>query len=202
MTFIPRKPIMFCSVDSCERPHVARGLCDAHYKRLRTGKEVAKSEIADRSYIGLSFEEAFLSHVDPDGPVPSSRPDLGPCWLWTGTPKASGYGRFQYEHAVYLTHRLMYELTTGQPIKKGLHLDHLCRVTMCCNPEHLEPVTPRENQYRSDGIGGINHRKTHCIYGHEFTADNMLRDSRGNRRCRSCNIEWLRNKRTLARESR
>jgi hypothetical protein len=30
----------------------------------------------------------------------------------------------------------------------------------------------------------------------------MLRDSRGNRRCRSCNIEWLRNKRTLARESR
>lgn len=22
--------------------------------------------------------------TDPDGPIPAHRPDLGPCWLWTG----------------------------------------------------------------------------------------------------------------------
>jgi hypothetical protein len=27
-------------------------------------------------------------------------------------------------------------------------IDHLCRETLCCNPEHLEAVTNRENTLR------------------------------------------------------
>ena len=39
-------------------------------------------------------EELFWSKVDKDGPIPEFRPDLGPCWLWTGyVHKDSGYGQ-------------------------------------------------------------------------------------------------------------
>lgn len=44
----------------------------------------------------------------------------------------------------------MYELLVG-PIPEGLTIDHLCRNTMCVNPDHLEPVTHRENLMR--GVG-------------------------------------------------
>ena len=44
-------------------------------------------------------------------------------------------------------HRASYELAKG-PIPDGMHLDHLCRVTCCINPDHLEPVTNRENARR------------------------------------------------------
>ena len=26
----------------------------------------------------------FYENVNKDGPVPAHRPDLGPCWVWTG----------------------------------------------------------------------------------------------------------------------
>jgi hypothetical protein len=34
------------------------------------------------------------------------------------------------------------------PVPEGLELDHLCRVTTCVRPSHLEPVTTGENVRR------------------------------------------------------
>ena len=66
------------------------------------------------------------------------------CWLWTGGQSA-GYGRFGFKGRPNLgAHRFAYELLVG-PIPPGLDLDHLCRVRNCVNPDHLEPVTRREN---------------------------------------------------------
>jgi hypothetical protein len=42
----------------------------------------------------------------------------------------------------------MYEQKHG-PIPDELELDHLCEVRNCGNPDHLEPVTPGENQRRT-----------------------------------------------------
>lgn len=39
------------------------------------------------------LEERFAAKVDRNGPVPTHRPDLGPCWMWTGKPNDQGYGR-------------------------------------------------------------------------------------------------------------
>ena len=75
------------------------------------------------------------------GPIPTT------CWLWTGAVTSSGYGSFVHEGRAKSTHRLPYELIVG-PIPHGLHIDHLCRNKKCCNPEHLEPVTPIENRRR------------------------------------------------------
>jgi len=45
--------------------------------------------------VAVSTEERFWPKVDKNGPIPAHRPDLGPCWIWTGsTIKNSGYGKF------------------------------------------------------------------------------------------------------------
>jgi hypothetical protein len=45
-------------------------------------------------------------------------------------------------------HRVSFILTNGA-IGDGLHLDHLCRVRHCVNPDHLEQVTTAENNRRA-----------------------------------------------------
>jgi hypothetical protein len=69
------------------------------------------------------------------------------CWVWVGAVTSRGYGSFSHEGRIWSTHRLSYELLIA-PIPDGLTIDHLCRNKVCCNPDHLEPVTALENQRR------------------------------------------------------
>jgi hypothetical protein len=48
----------------------------------------------------------------------------------------------------FLAHDFFYRLLVG-PVPAGLELDHLCRVKLCVNPIHLEPVTHLENMRRA-----------------------------------------------------
>lgn len=125
------------------------------------------------------------------------------CWEWIASRRPDGYGQFQRNRrspgghrAPDLAHRVSYELRVG-PIPEGLELDHLCRNPSCVNPDHLEPVTRRENQLRGFGIAGQNARKTHCSNGHEFNDQNSFTRPTGARRCRVCSREskkagWVR----------
>lgn len=91
----------------------------------------------------------FWPRVDKNGPVPEIRPELGPCWLWTGPLSHHGYGVMHVPPATSTpAYRYAYEVSVG-PVPKGLELDHLCRVQACVNPSHLEPVTHQENMRRS-----------------------------------------------------
>ena len=75
------------------------------------------------------------------------------CWLWTGARDPKGYGlcRFPLGDAVILqrAHRVVYQIERGA-IPVGLEIDHLCRNPSCVNPDHLEPVTRRENTLRGN----------------------------------------------------
>lgn len=125
-------------------------------------------------------EERFWEKVDQDGP--------NGCWIWTGTKNEQGYGRFALfcrPTRQVRAYRYSYELLVG-PIPEGLELDHLCRNRGCVNPDHLEPVTHRENTLRGFNPAGMNARKTHCIHGHEFTEKNTIHTKRGGRHCRAC----------------
>ncbi|MEU7240240.1 HNH endonuclease signature motif containing protein [Streptomyces sparsogenes] len=89
-----------------------------------------------------------------------------------------------------MAHRFAYETLVG-PIPEHLQLDHLCRVRHCVNPDHLEPVSSRENTRRGRSQAGINGRKTHCQKGHPFDSANTY-VWKGSRACRTCRSEYAR----------
>jgi hypothetical protein len=110
------------------------------------------------------------------------------CWEWAASLNMGGYGQYVLRRRHYVAHRFSYEQLAG-PIPKGLHLDHLCRVRHCVNPEHLEPVPQRINTLRGIGFAAQNYRKTHCVNGHEYNAENTYWRREGWRMCRPCSRE-------------
>jgi hypothetical protein len=124
-------------------------------------------------------------------------PNTG-CWLWTHTVDAEGYGRYMLNYKAVLGHRESFRLARGFLPPKGMHLDHLCRQRSCVNPDHLEPVTSRENTRR--GITAEVNRakqlaKTHCPSGHAYDEANTALTRQGFRRCRIClAAQWQRRK--------
>ena len=88
--------------------------------------------------------------------------DESGCWLWQGAKDPKGYGMARHNGKVCRAYRVIYEELVGL-IPEGLEIDHLCRVHACVNPEHLEPVTHRENILR--GLQG--RLKLLCNYGHD-----------------------------------
>lgn len=109
------------------------------------------------------------------------------CWTYPPNEKITGYSRVMHNRKRQMTHRAVYELLVGT-VPKYLELDHLCRNRACINPDHLEPVTKKENVLRGEGYMAKNARKTHCKNGHEFTAENTyIPPKRSNRRdCKAC----------------
>lgn len=132
--------------------------------------------------------DPIVDHGDRFWGRVNKSPEAGGCWLWIGCKTAAGYGRMGAYADEHYVHRLSYEHHVG-PIPEGLVIDHLCRVRNCVNPDHLEPVTRRENGRRGETPWGDNARKTHCIRGHEFTDDNTYRKPSAplERQCRVCN---------------
>jgi hypothetical protein len=109
------------------------------------------------------------------------------CWPWTGA-QSGGYGNFWRGGSTGRAHRFSYELMVGA-IPKGLTLDHLCRNRACVRPDHLEPVTNRENIMRGEGVTARRARRTHCPKGHPFSGDNLYVTPAGVRHCRACRKE-------------
>jgi hypothetical protein len=113
--------------------------------------------------------------------------DENGCWIWSGRQNSNGYGMTTKtnSHTSVVVHRYVYELLVG-PIPPGLDLDHLCRVRLCANPKHLEPVTRRENLLRGQTLNGKAAAATHCPAGHPYDGENLHVNPRGHRYCREC----------------
>jgi len=163
-----------CAVGECLERSEARGWCNRHYQKwLYWGDPLGEAP---------SREERFWARVDKDGPVPVRRPELGPCWIWTGGGHSEGYG----SDSGQLAHRTSYELSIG-PVPDGKHLDHLCRVRLCVNPAHLDPVTCGENIRRGESPNAQTARENRCRRGHELAGTNLyVVPATGSRRCRAC----------------
>lgn len=103
------------------------------------------------------------------------------CWQWEGAT-LNGYGYFTAERRKTVrAHKWAFEFIIGR-VTSGLTLDHLCRNRSCVNPQHMEPVTVKENTLRGFGITAINARKTKCPYGHTYDIKTKTQ-----RECSICN---------------
>ena len=116
---------------------------------------------------GLDLEQRLLHYlptrVDDD------------CWLWEGCTNGRGYGVLNIGKKQFRAHRAAYEVWVDE-IPEGLTLDHLCKVTLCCNPAHLEPVTAVENVRRGDGPAMLFARAKTCVNGHPFDSTRRVGD--------------------------
>src|SRR5437879_202534 len=98
------------------------------------------------------------------------------CWLWTGYTERGGYAQAGHK----MMHRAIYQKLVG-PIPEGFELDHLCNVTRCVNPAHVEPVTSEEHYRRTAErrLAAV----THCPQGHPYDEANTYWHRNG-RHCR------------------
>lgn len=188
-----------CSVEGCGKDAEKCGWCGMHYRRWQRHQSLDNQPVP-------TVQERFWSKVDKDGPLPTWAPFLGPCWIWTGTVYRSktpsytdGYGTFKVSGRMFGAHRWSYVCLVG-PVPASLHLDHLCRVRHCVNPDHLEPVTCAENLLRGTGQPARNARKTRCKRDHPLSGDNLLQFGPDNRwrACKACRrINYLERKARL-----
>ncbi len=109
-------------------------------------------------------DRRFWQYVDMRG--------KGECWLWAGVLSSEGYGMYEGSRA----HRHAYVFVYGA-IPDGHELHHTCLTRDCCNPKHLEALTPTEHKHR--------HRQSHCKRGHPYSGSNLHIEG-GRRRCRAC----------------
>jgi hypothetical protein len=184
-----------CSVNDCDEDAVARDLCNKHYQRWAKFGDPLITKL-DRE---RTVEERFWPRVNKNGPVPSHRPELGPCWVWTGGT-ADGYGVFWLDGRLRKAHIVSYTWAKGE-IPADRERDHLCRNRPCVNPDHLEAVDHWTNVARGISPHGQNAVKTHCPADHEYTPENTyIIPGTGARVCRECarrrNREWWARQRT------
>jgi hypothetical protein len=116
------------------------------------------------------------------------------CWLWLGYRDPGGYGRTKVgsrrdgSRRSVLCHIATWEAIHG-PTPSGMELDHfVCDREQCANPDHVKPVTPRENTLRSSAVTAHNAFKTACPKcGGDYTVK-----PNGHRYCRPCYLAYLR----------
>lgn len=81
------------------------------------------------------------------------------CWLWLGDLR-NGYGRISWKGTGTILHRLTWVLSGGE-IPEGQVIRHKCKNKHCCNPDHLETGTNKENTFDRYRDGTMLYGETH-----------------------------------------
>ncbi len=104
--------------------------------------------------------------VDRNGSVPPHRAEYGNCWIWTGYLVESGYGRLYrtFPNPV-LTHRLSWEIATGDVLVTENVIGHVCDVRNCVRNDTV-------GTYTVDGV--VLPRRGHLFRG---THTNNVKDT-------------------------
>lgn len=181
-----------CSIDGCDRPHVARGFCANHYQVWRAGGTPTPE-----------FEKPVRDALDR---LMRRVEKTETCWLWTGAQSAAGYGDcVGLDGRNVNAMRAVWELLHGA-IPPRLSVMHLCDNRMCVRPDHLVLGTQAANYLdmvqkgRASWQTSPRKPKTECPHGHPMTGDNVRADINGKVRCRACGNERDRERRRKKKE--
>jgi hypothetical protein len=171
----------------CDRPTVAKGLCNAHRKKLmKYGDPLAGTT----NMRGRTRLEQYLAKFDQHGP--------DECWPWTAGRSEKNYGQFaDGDGGSMPAHRFGFTAFI-RPLEHGEVVDHTCHNRddscpggdtcehrACQNPAHWEAVDDDTNMERGKSFSAVNGRKTHCDSGHELTPENSY-GYKGRRQCKTC----------------
>jgi hypothetical protein len=133
------KPI--CSVAGCGNISYLKGVCNAHYLRLRRHGSPTAGSVSKGA--PLKWLEALISNP----------PDT--CVEWPFASNGNGYGWASYEGRRFGAHRLSLYLATGE-LPEGMDAAHSCHNRACVNPKHLSWKERTLNMLdkRKDGTTG------------------------------------------------
>lgn len=160
--------LMNCRLNGCGRPVRSRGLCNAHYLRLRRYGD----PLGGSTPIGEAmryFNEVVLAYDGND------------CLLWPYSKTGFGYGRIWVDGKFVSVHRIVCIEVNGPPPTQDHHAAHSCGRghLACVSKSHLVWKTPAENAEDRLVHGTHNRGERHA--SHKLTEAEVLqiRDFRG-----------------------
>ena len=119
----------------CEAIATSKGLCDNHYRKfLRHGILTTHDKRFDKRNAIERLMEIIKS-------IPANQ---NGCKIWPMGINSSGYGHFSIKNKSYNVSRLLYKIINPGDYS-GLVVRHKCDVRSCCNIDHLEVGTQKDN---------------------------------------------------------
>ena len=153
-----RKEGKYCSLPCRDKYRKANPLPPSERQReqsyiLKYVRPMTKTDpkTGRRSEVGLEppdLRAPLRRAVEDGGDVIGAVQDMvkiapSGCWRWQGRENG-GYPVTRIGRAEYGVHRLVLEAKHGKPLgKQAAH--HICANSICVNPDHLQPVTHRDN---------------------------------------------------------
>ena len=108
-------------------------------------QQLKQARLKEKSELPLTKEQLnhFMAGIEKRGNV---RIDMSPCWLWIRCFTSAGYGDIKVNGIRWNSHRLSYWIHSNyKKLERKDIVRHKCDNKQCCNPEHLELGTHREN---------------------------------------------------------
>lgn len=87
--------------------------------------------------------------------------------VWTAATDTGGYGRAQWDGKLESVPRIILAKKLGRPLAKNEVARHIkeCSYKLCCNPDHLEPGTQKQNIEDAVELGAMKHGEDHYRTG-------------------------------------
>lgn len=143
---------MTCSVEGCERRHLARMLCSMHYHRWERHGDPLGGGVFRGDGLNF-FEETVLTYQNDD------------CLIWPFHRDAYGYGKVTKDGRLHSVHRLLCEIINGPPPGPKDEAAHNCGngAMGCCNPKHVRWDSRTGNQFDRIEHGTSNRGSNHGL---------------------------------------